>query len=98
MEKQKDFFQRKEQNFNEFDPSNLEDDFAACGLDHDSFKEKYFTLFTAFELDESENIMVGLTKRIIDKLSHRELAFLVAKTIAEDIREQISEEENNNTE
>lgn len=94
----KDFFKRKEVQEGGFDEKNFEDDFVACGLQQEGFKEKYESVFEGIEIDVvNRNPVVTLTEALYNGLTARELAFVVAKDITAEImdqaKEQLTEEE-----
>jgi len=93
----KDFFERKTvkpADGDGFDPTNMDDDFVACGLDKKEFQVRYEGMFKDIELDiENENPVVTLTQAMVNGLSHRELAFLAAKEIANQVMEEVIAEQ-----
>lgn len=97
----KDFFQRKEVQDGGFDDQNFEDDFEACGLVREGFKEKYENVFEDIEIDVvNKNPVVTLAEALYEGLTARELAFVVAKDIAAQImdeaRKELTEKEQEN--
>lgn len=89
----KDFFERKEVKGGVFDDQNFDDDFKACGLEQEGFKEKYEGVFEGIEIDVvNMNPVVTLTKALYEGLTARELAFVVAKDITAQIMDQAKEE------
>ena len=89
----KDFFERKETINGGFDDQNFDDDFKACGLEQEGFKEKYESVFDGIEIDVvNMNPVVTLTKALYEGLTARELAFVVAKDITAQIMDQAKEE------
>lgn len=89
----KDFFERKETINGGFDDQNFDDDFKACGLEQEGFKEKYEAVFDGIEIDVvNMNPVVTLTKALYEGLTARELAFVVAKDITAQIMDQAKEE------
>lgn len=89
----KDFFQRKEVQEGGFDDQNFDDDFVACGLVKEGFKEKYEKVFEGVEIDVvNRNPVVTLTEALYNGLTARELAFVVAKDITAEIMDQAKEQ------
>ena len=90
-----DFFKRKGSKQEDgFDPTNMDDDFVACGLDKKEFQVRYEGMFKDIDIDmENENPVVTLTRAMVNGLSHRELAFLAAKDIANQVMDQVIEED-----
>lgn len=89
----KDFFEKKETINGGFDDQNFDDDFKACGLEQEGFKEKYEGVFEGIEIDVvNMNPVVTLTKALYEGLTARELAFVVAKDITAQIMDQAKEE------
>jgi hypothetical protein len=89
----KDFFQRKGVQDGEFDDQNFDDDFVACGLEQQGFKEKYEKVFEGVEIDVvSKNPVVTLTQALYEGLTARELSFVVAKDIMAEIMDQAGQE------
>jgi hypothetical protein len=89
----KDFFQRKEVQDGGFDDQNFDDDFEACGLEQQGFKEKYEKVFDGVEIDVvSKNPVVTLTQALYEGLTARELSFVVAKDIMAEIMDQAGQE------
>jgi hypothetical protein len=85
----KDFFQRKEVQEGGFDDQNFDDDFVACGLEQQGFKEKYEKVFEDVEIDVmNKNPVVTLTQALYEGLTARELSFVVAKDIVAEIMDQ----------
>lgn len=95
----KDFL-RKETDVKQgvIDKSILDDDFKACGLDLKKFQAKYESVFVNFSVNpHEENPMAVLTELVENGFSKREIAFLVAKDISDNvIKEMKAEEEKNN--
>lgn len=94
----KDFFQRKEMQEKGFDDQNFDDDFEACGLVQEGFKEKYENVFGDIDIDiVKANPVVTLAEALYKGLTARELAFVVAKDISaqimDEINSQLKEEE-----
>jgi len=89
----KDFFKRKEVQEGGFDDTNFDNDFEACGLVQEGFKEKYEEVFDGIEIDVvNKNPVVTLAEALYNGLTARELAFVVAKDIAAQIMDQAREE------
>tara|TARA_R110000765_G_scaffold272798_1_gene371454 strand:+ start:30 stop:323 length:294 start_codon:yes stop_codon:yes gene_type:complete len=89
----KDFFQRKEVQDGGFDDQNFDDDFEACGLEQQGFKEKYEKVFDGVEIDVvSKNPVVTLTQALYEGLTARELSFVVAKDIVAEIMDQAEQQ------
>ena len=89
----KDFFQRKEVQDGGFDDQNFDDDFVACGLEQQGFKEKYEKVFDSVEIDVvNRNPVVTLTQALYEGLTARELSFVVAKDIMAEIMDQAGQE------
>ena len=89
----KDFFQRKEVQEGGFDDQNFDDDFVACGLEQQGFKEKYEKVFDGVEIDVvSKNPVVTLTQALYEGLTARELSFVVAKDIVAEIMDQAEQQ------
>ena len=89
----KDFFQRKEVQDGGFDDQNFDDDFEACGLEQQGFKEKYEKVFDGVEIDVvSKNPVVTLTQALYEGLTARELSFVVAKDIVAEIMDQAGQQ------
>jgi hypothetical protein len=89
----KDFFKRKEVQEGGFDDQNFDDDFVACGLVQEGFKEKYEKVFEGVEIDVvNRNPVVTLTEALYNGMTARELAFVVAKDITAEIMDQAKEQ------
>lgn len=89
----KDFFKRKEVQQAGFDDTNFDNDFEACGLVQEGFKEKYENVFNGIEIDVvNRNPVVTLTEALYNGLTARELAFVVAKDIAAQVMDQAKEQ------
>lgn len=92
-------FSRKKVAYPEIDKTNLDNDFDACGLEMKPFQQKFESVFETFNVDPStENPMAVLTEIIENGFSKREIAFLVAKDISEQVRAEIENESISNNE
>lgn len=102
MSDQKDFFKRKEEKkvdipeAGDYEPTNFENDLQACGIiDVKNLQERYTDLFsTGFVVDsDRENPVVTVCKRIEDRFSKREIAFLMAKDLLQESYNQAIEQD-----
>ena len=85
----KDFFKRKEATeielptHGEYDPTNFDNDMAACGItDIEGFQARHAKLFENLVVDsKSENPVATVTKKVEEAFTHREIAFLLTKDL-----------------
>lgn len=85
----KDFFKRKEAvktelpTHEEYQPTNFDNDMHACGItDIEGFQARHVELFKNLVVDsKSENPVATVTRKVEEKFSKREIAFLMSKDL-----------------